>query len=79
VVTITSAELQRHLGRYRELAKAEPIWVQHYGRDSLVVISAEEYRRLKSLDVPETFVSISLSGEAIEKLERTLEPVKRED
>jgi prevent-host-death family protein len=49
-VSITSAELQRGFGRYREVALREPVTITSHGRDSLVLLSAAEYRRLKASD-----------------------------
>ena len=48
--TVTSAEFQRDFGRYQDLALTEPVTVIRNGRERLVVISAEEYRRLKQRD-----------------------------
>ena len=50
MVTITAAELQKQFGRYREIAIREPVSVTHHGRESLVVMSADEYKRLKAMD-----------------------------
>ena len=50
MVKITAAELQKQFGRYREVAIREPVSITHHGRESLVMLSADEYRRLKALD-----------------------------
>jgi prevent-host-death family protein len=50
MVTVTAAELQKHFGRFRDLALREPVSVTHHGRDSLVILSADEYVRLKALE-----------------------------
>jgi prevent-host-death family protein len=47
---VTSAELQKSFGRYREKALQEPVVITNHGRESLVLLSAQEYRRLKSQD-----------------------------
>lgn len=47
---ITSAELQKKFGLYREKALKEPVSVTHHGRESLVLLAADEYKRLKALD-----------------------------
>ena len=47
---ITSAELQKKFGLYREKALKEPVSVTHHGRKSLVLLAADEYKRLKALD-----------------------------
>lgn len=44
---ITSADFQKGFGRYREAALKEPVTITNHGRDSLVLMSADEYRRLK--------------------------------
>ena len=47
---VSSAELQRSFGRYWQKALREPVVITNHGRESLVLLSAEEYRRLKSQD-----------------------------
>ena len=49
-VSVTSAEFQKNFGRYREAAIREAVVITNHGRDSLVLLSAEEYRRLKKRD-----------------------------
>ena len=50
MVSITFAEFQKSFGRYREVAQREPVTITNHGRESLVLLSVEEYRRLKRLD-----------------------------
>ena len=49
-LSVSSAEFQRGFGRYREAAQREPVTITNPGRESLVLLSAEEYRRLKRRD-----------------------------
>ena len=49
-VSVTSAEFQKSFGRYREAAIREAVFITNHGRDSLVLLSADEYRRLKKWD-----------------------------
>jgi prevent-host-death family protein len=49
-VRITSTEFQREVGRYADLALTQPVTVTRNGRDRTVMISAEEYQRLKRRD-----------------------------
>ncbi|MFG1342220.1 type II toxin-antitoxin system Phd/YefM family antitoxin [Xanthobacter autotrophicus] len=70
MVTITSAELQNHFGRYRDLAQREPVWVTHHGRESIVVMSADEYRRLRALDTREAFYPHELPDEIVAELDK---------
>ena len=44
---VTSTEFSNKLGLYFQKAMSEPVTITHHGRDSLVVMSAEEYKRLK--------------------------------
>lgn len=46
-LSISSAEFQKGFGRFREAALREPVTITNHGRDSLVLMSADEYRRLK--------------------------------
>jgi prevent-host-death family protein len=48
--TVSSADFQRQIGRIQDQALIAPIMVTRNGRDRLVLLSAEEYRRLKNLD-----------------------------
>jgi Antitoxin Phd_YefM, type II toxin-antitoxin system len=48
--TVTAAELQKQFGRFRDMALREPVAVTHHGRDNLVMLSSDEYKRLKALD-----------------------------
>ncbi|MCK8788152.1 type II toxin-antitoxin system Phd/YefM family antitoxin [Roseomonas sp. NAR14] len=47
---MTTAEFVRNWGRIADRALVEPVTVTRNGRDRLVVISAEEYARLKRRD-----------------------------
>ncbi|MBK1718124.1 type II toxin-antitoxin system Phd/YefM family antitoxin [Thiocystis violacea] len=50
MLTITSADFQRHFGRYQDEALKEPLAITRNGRERLVVLSADEYHRLKRRD-----------------------------
>jgi prevent-host-death family protein len=45
--TTTSAEFQRKIGHYQDRALVEPVMVTRNGRERVVLMSADEYRRLK--------------------------------
>jgi prevent-host-death family protein len=47
MITVTAAEFQRHFGRYQDEALVQPVAITRNGRERLVVISSEEYRRLR--------------------------------
>ncbi len=48
--TVTSGAFQRAFGRYREMALQTPVSITNHGRDSLVLLSAAEFERLKQFD-----------------------------
>ena len=50
MVKISSAEFQKNIGRYQDVALVEPVTVTKNGRDRTVLISVEEYQRLKRRD-----------------------------
>ena len=50
MLKVPAGEFQRHIGRYQDLALTQPIAVTRNGRERTVMISAEEYQRLKRRD-----------------------------
>ncbi len=44
------AEFQRNIGAYQDRALTEPVFVTRDGREKTVLLSIEEYRRLKQRD-----------------------------
>lgn len=50
MIRMTEADLQQGLGALAERARHEPVTITKDGRDDLVVLSAEEYARLKRRD-----------------------------
>jgi prevent-host-death family protein len=55
--SVSSTEFQKAFGRIRETALRTPVTITHHGRDSLVLVAADEYRRLKARDRRAVFVS----------------------
>ncbi len=47
---VSSADVQKNFGEYREAAVAEPVLVLHYNKPSVVILSADEYARLVKRD-----------------------------
>jgi prevent-host-death family protein len=74
MVTVTSADLQKQFGRYRELALREPVTVTHHGRESLVVMSAAEFRRLRALDSRQAFYAWELPEDLVNALQSAEPP-----
>lgn len=71
---VTAAELQKQFGRYRDMAQREPVTVTHHGRESLVLLSADEFKRLKSLDSQRAYYAWELPGELAGALETAEAP-----
>jgi len=47
---VSSGEFQRKIGHYQDRALVEPVTITSNGRERLVMMSVEEYRRLKRRD-----------------------------
>ena len=50
MVKVSSAEFQKNFGRYQDMALIQPVTVTRNGRDRTVILSAEEYQRLRRRD-----------------------------
>jgi prevent-host-death family protein len=50
MIKVSAAEFQRNIGRYQDAALTQPVAVTRNGRERTVMISVEEYRRLKRRD-----------------------------
>lgn len=50
MIRVSAAEFQRNIGRYQDMALVQPVAVTRNGRDRTVMISIEEYHRLKRRD-----------------------------
>jgi antitoxin StbD len=47
MLTVSSQEYQRNLGKYHDTALAQPVAITQYGRERLVVLSAETFRQMQ--------------------------------
>ena len=52
--TLSAKDAKYGFGRLIDLARAAPVTVAKYGRPVVVVLSVEEYERLKALDAGES-------------------------
>jgi prevent-host-death family protein len=48
--TVTAADFQRNIGVYQDMALTRPVAITKNGRERTVLLSAEEYARLKRCD-----------------------------
>lgn len=71
---VTSADFPKNLGRYQEVAQREPVVITDQGRDSLVLLSASEFARLKSMDTRQAFRAADMPDDLVEALERAKAP-----
>jgi prevent-host-death family protein len=47
---ISASDFQKRVGEFSDLARREPVTVTRHGRPSLVLLSAEDYERLKQIE-----------------------------
>ena len=67
LLKVAAAEFQRKIRRYQDLALHQPVAVTRNGRESTVLISNEEYIRLKRRD-REVLASEELDAADIEAI-----------
>ena len=73
MVRVSSAEFQKNIGRYQDVALTQPVTITRNGRDRTVIVSAEEYYRLKRRD--RRVMSLSdFTQEDIAAIERATPP-----
>lgn len=46
-VKVNAAAVQKNFCKYQNIALTEPVTVTKYGRESVVILSAAEYRRMR--------------------------------
>ena len=68
MASITSAEFQRNLGLYQDKALTEPVTITKNGRERLVLMSIDEFQRLKRRD-RNVFAAEELAPEKIDAIE----------
>ena len=49
-VTVSAAEFHRNIGKYQDIALTKPVAITKNGHERTVLLSAEEYSRLKRRD-----------------------------
>ena len=49
-VTVAAEKVAKNFGQFQDAALSEPVIVTKYGRESVVIIKAAEYHRLKKRD-----------------------------
>lgn len=69
---VSAAEFQNNFGRYSDAARRAPVFVTRYGRDELVVVSAQEYARLRACDRSVIVLSEADESQATQLLQALL-------
>jgi PHD/YefM family antitoxin component YafN of YafNO toxin-antitoxin module len=70
MLTVSSAEFQRHFGVYQDKALTERVAITHNGRERLIVMAADEYCRLRRR--PRQVLPVeALRGADLEAIART--------
>jgi prevent-host-death family protein len=73
MMKVSAAEFQRNIGRYQDVALTQPVSVTRNGRERTVLISVEEYERLKRRD-RQVLRSEDFTEEDLAALEQTRAP-----
>ncbi len=74
---VSSTDLSNKLGQYQDEALKRPLIITKNNRDRLVMMSIEEYRRLKQLDRKALFVE-ELTDVDLEAINRAEIPVEHD-
>ena len=76
MTTVTAAEILKNFGKFSDLALREAVSITRQGRKSLVLLSADEYDRLKSFDDRQVFLAEEIPDEWLEELSKPIPPYK---
>ncbi len=74
---VSSTDLSNKLGQYQDEALIRPVIITKNNRDRLVMMSIEEYRRLKQLDRKALFVE-ELTDADLEAINRAEVPIEHD-
>jgi len=74
IATASAAEVARNFGRFKELAQRGAIAVTSHGRESVVLVSADEYARLRALDDRLALYAHELPDDLVQALETAVAP-----
>lgn len=77
MIRVSSTEFGKEVGRYQDAALSQPVIVTRNGRDRTVMISAEEYYRLKRRD-RQVFAAGEMPEEMVEAVRNSeMDPSNR--
>ncbi len=72
-VVVSAAEFQRNIGKYQDIALTKPVAITKNGRERTVLLSAEEYARLRRRD-RRVLATEELSEQQIEAVRKARVP-----
>ncbi len=72
---VTAAQFQKEFGVYRSLAQREAVTITNHGRDDVVLLSVDEYQRLRNLERQAMHVS-ELGDDELHALENVEIPAE---
>ena len=75
---VSTADFIRNYSTLADRALAEPVTITKHGRDSLVLVSAEAYERLKSFDTRKHYYAWELPDETVQAMEKELARLEAE-
>ena len=75
MVRVSAGDLQRQWGKVQDMAIAAPVTVTCKGRDRMVLLSIEEYARLKRRD-RQVMTLAEFTAEDIQTIETTRAPAE---
>ena len=75
MMRVSAGECQRHWGKVQDKAMAEPVTITSNGRDRMVLMSTEEYNRLKRRD-RQVMSLADFTAEDIAALEKVRAPAE---
>jgi prevent-host-death family protein len=76
MTTVTASELQKNFGRYQAHAQREAVKVTSHGRDSVVLISVEDYERYQAMDTRQVYHVSEAPDDILAALDESLEDMK---
>lgn len=74
VTRASAAEVARNFGRFKEIAQRAPVEVTSHGRSSVVLLSADEFARLKALDDRQALYAHELPDKMVKALNAAKPP-----
>ena len=75
MLRVSSGDFQKHIGHYQDIALTQPVVVTSRGRERIVLISNDEYHRLKRRD-RQVITAADFTDAELEKVANTELPVE---